>query len=348
MGKIIFRADGNSVIGLGHFFRVLALADLVKEEFECFCAMKTPDEFVKNQIRKTGIGLIELGSLDYEKLTESIGEVPFDLGQHLTGNEIVVLDGYWFSDSYQKKIKQFGCSLVFIDDVYKEYPYADVIVNHALDVSLSSYKNTTAKILGGPDYSLMRKEFLQQAKQGIAEKIKFDTAFVCFGGADTNELAFKMSSFLANSYTAVRTINILNSSSYRGESGKFEDLAKTSGKDVIVHKNLSAAEIINVMTSSDFAIISASNIAYECVCTGLPMVVGYYVDHQIRFYSALGEQSNVEGIGEWQSATASTLRSAVDKLIKKYDPNAGSLIDGFQQERFLQMFRSIKPNKAIL
>ena len=33
--KILFRADGNEEIGYGHVIRSLALADMLKENFEC-------------------------------------------------------------------------------------------------------------------------------------------------------------------------------------------------------------------------------------------------------------------------------------------------------------------------
>lgn len=348
MQKIIFRADGNSVIGLGHFFRLLALADLVKRDFACFCAIREPSEFVKNQLEKAEIGLIALEPLDYGDLSGEAesNELPFDLTHHLEGNEIVVLDGYRFGNEYQQKIKETGCSLVHIDDVCKEYPFADVIINHALSASPSQYKNTRASLFLGPDYSLMRKEFLEATRK-IKAKRKFDTAFVCFGGADTEELAFKISSFLCHNDSPVKAINILNSSSYTGDLEKFKYLATNTGKTVTVFQNLSAAEIIAVMTDSDFAMISASNIAYECTCTGLPMVIGYYVDHQIQFYTALKEKQNVQAVEKWQDLTASSLLRAINKLVVDYNPNTVSLIDGLQQRRFINLFTSLSEPKNI-
>lgn len=340
MRKIIFRVDGNSEIGLGHFYRILALADLVREEFDCFCAILQPNEFIETQILKMGIGLIRLDQFDFEKLSgnKDTERVPFDLAQHLKGNEIVVLDGYQFDNYYQKKIKEFGCKLVYIDDVYKECPFADVIINHALSASPSKYRNTNAKILLGPDYALLRKEFLEVAKK-IIIKNKFDTVFLCFGGADVEDLAFKITSFLIND-SPFKAINILISSSYRGVVENFNRLSAMERK-IIIHKNISASEIIKVMVSSDFSVISASNIAYECACTNLPFVIGHYVDHQIQFYSSLKDQQNVVGVGKWQNVTPSTLLGGIKELIDGYSPKAKGFIDGMQQKRFIDLFKSI-------
>ena len=38
--KIYIRADGNSGIGLGHVIRSLALAEMLKEDFNCIFATR--------------------------------------------------------------------------------------------------------------------------------------------------------------------------------------------------------------------------------------------------------------------------------------------------------------------
>jgi UDP-2,4-diacetamido-2,4,6-trideoxy-beta-L-altropyranose hydrolase len=347
MEKIIFRADGNSTIGLGHVFRVLALSGLLKEDFDCFLAIKQPNDFVRTQAAAAGMEILELDGFDYKSFLEGhLNEIPFDLRSCLDTNDIVVLDGYWFGTAYQRQIKEIGATIVFIDDVYNEYPYADVIINHALCATPSMYRNTQAKIFAGPKYSLMRKEFLEAA-QNKQRRIKFDTAFVCFGGADTEELAFKVSSFLTKSSTPIETIHILNSSAYKGGIEKFQQLAIDTGKSITVHQNLNGPEVIKLMRSSDVAIVSSSNIAYECACTGLPMVAGYYVDHQFHFYEALRQQANIEGIGKWQNATPASLQITAENLMQKYDPGVDGFIDGDQQKRFVELFKSISVGKLI-
>lgn len=51
MGKrqIIFRADAGKRIGYGHFVRTLALADMLKEEFECVFVTQDPTEYQKKR-----------------------------------------------------------------------------------------------------------------------------------------------------------------------------------------------------------------------------------------------------------------------------------------------------------
>ena len=44
-----------------------------------------------------------------------------DFLSHLQGDEIVVLDNYFFTTDYQRAIKQKGCRLVCIDDMHDKH-----------------------------------------------------------------------------------------------------------------------------------------------------------------------------------------------------------------------------------
>ena len=45
----------------------------------------------------------------------------------LNGDEIVVLDNYYYDTSFQKQIKEKGCKLICIDDIHTRHFYCDVI-----------------------------------------------------------------------------------------------------------------------------------------------------------------------------------------------------------------------------
>ena len=58
MNKLIFRADGNAQIGLGHVMRCLALADMLQGGFSMQFALVTPSIEVRALIEKAGIAII--------------------------------------------------------------------------------------------------------------------------------------------------------------------------------------------------------------------------------------------------------------------------------------------------
>ena len=104
--KIYFRADASATIGYGHFIRSLALADMLKNDFDCTFFTTSPSPYQ----------IAEMGKVcNYISLNE---ETKFkDFINLLVGDEIVVLDNYFFTTEHQKQIKEKGCKLVCIDDM---------------------------------------------------------------------------------------------------------------------------------------------------------------------------------------------------------------------------------------
>lgn len=335
--KVVLRADGNSSIGLGHFFRVLAMAEILEGKFDCYLAITNPNDFIKEQVASVGAKIIDL--------IENPAEDYLDLQDHLQEGDIVVIDSYIFGNAYQKKIKERGCTVIYIDDTFEEYPYADGIINHGIAATPGRYVNTSAIIFTGPDYSVLRKNFIHEARKKKV-KNKFDTVFMCFGGADLQGLTYKYSDFITKDIKQIKNIHILLSSSYKGSVEKFSVLS--GGATITIYQNLDSAEIIHLMNSCDFALISSSNIAYECASTDLPMIIGYYTDHQRDFYGAIVKQSNVIGINYLQNVTAEILGAAINELIKQYDADAPRLIDGLQEDRFISLFKSFTPKTSVL
>lgn len=44
-----FRADADDTIGYGHWVRSLALADMLKEDFECIFCTQSPTDYQKKR-----------------------------------------------------------------------------------------------------------------------------------------------------------------------------------------------------------------------------------------------------------------------------------------------------------
>ena len=81
---IIFRADGSPIIGMGHFIRTLALAEMLHKDFNCIYATINPTEYQKKEIEKVCNGRIELPGDDshFDIFIEGLkgDEISFDSG----------------------------------------------------------------------------------------------------------------------------------------------------------------------------------------------------------------------------------------------------------------------------
>ena len=185
--KILFRADGNSSIGLGHVYRSLALASILNLEFECHFAIVEPEEVLKTMIQRVCPVCIELPPLNSCKK-----EAQFIVNTYLANYDIVITDHYKVNTEYQSIIKTGNCKLVCIDDIYAYHFVADAVINHAPGLRQSNYSiEDYTKLYLGLDYSLLREEFYQaaMAKRHIES---IDNLFICLGGADTHNLTLKI------------------------------------------------------------------------------------------------------------------------------------------------------------
>lgn len=277
--KIIFRADGSSTIGMGHFVRTLALAEMLKDDFFCIYAIQSPTEYQISEIKQVCHQRIDLPANDTHF---------FLFLKLLKGDEIVVLDNYYFTTEYQSEIKAKGCKLVCIDDMHDKHFVADIIINHA-PISASNYSATAfTKILLGFNYVLIRQTFLNYRTP--SRNFKFNHVLVCFGGADFNNLTTqtlksidkidfieRITVIIGNAFT-----NIIELESIKNEISK--------NKQIRVFQNLNADDLAKIIGEADFAIVPCSTILFEVLSQKVPVITGFYVDNQTEICSNIKDK----------------------------------------------------------
>lgn len=270
MRKIYFRADAGPNIGYGHFIRSLALADMLKDDFECIFFTQAPTEYQKQEAAKV-CKLVELpaGDSKFEKFLE-----------YLTGDEIVVLDNYFYDTDYQKNIRTKGSKLICIDDMHHQHYVADAVVNHCIDDPNVFSVEEYTKLCLGLDYALLRKPFLSPFENIRREKGHW---LVSFGGSDINNLTSKFLNELT-SVPGVNKITIIIGDGFAYQ----ETLTNSSGIEIV--KNLSASEMRELMLKAEYAIVPSSSICIEAISSGCKVLSGYYVDNQYEFYQSLKER----------------------------------------------------------
>ena len=311
--RIFFRADASALIGYGHFVRTLALADMLKEDFDCVFFTSEPSSYQIEQMEKICPYIILNENSKFEKFIS-----------YLDGTEIVVLDNYFYTTEYQKTIKAKGCRLVCIDDVHDKHYVADIVVNHGLtDTSLFDVEPYT-KLCLGYEYALLREPFLKP----VPKQKRTNNIVVCFGGADPFFVTERIVSILIHMSIPYNIIVILGDKVY---------LSKENRDKVTVCKNLSALQIAKLFEQSAAGILSASTVCIEALSRNLPLIVGFHVDNQKEIYQNLACMNYIHPLGCLQKTTIEDLYRAIgniDQLKNNKFPND-------IKNRFIQQFKSL-------
>ncbi|MCW3807465.1 UDP-2,4-diacetamido-2,4,6-trideoxy-beta-L-altropyranose hydrolase [Plebeiibacterium marinum] len=327
---VYLRVDGSKVIGYGHIFRCIALAQMLNTEFNCIFATRIFDSFLKNTISQVGFDIIELQQ-DESHYSEFLDK--------LAGDEIVVLDNYFFETSYQIDIKQKGCKLVCIDDIHNKHYTADIVINHSEGINQESYSiEKYTKLLLGYKYTLLRPEFLEASKQEKIISNKKKDVLISLGGTDPEDLIIK----IVNTFLKHPIINSISLIS-KIDCSKFDN---PDNKEIKEYWELNASELYNTMLNSDIGFLPASTISVEACACKLPFIGGWFVDNQVNIYRAIINKGLALGIGNINELSVGELYKAISDIsihenATRIASHQSRVIDGNSGARILKAFKQI-------
>lgn len=337
--EVVFRADGSSSIGLGHVIRSLAVADMLKDDFHCSFIIKSPSDSLKKTI------LYYCYTCHIIKENESL-ESEIDFVKNLLSEEkIIVLDGYHFDSEYQKSLKETSAKMVCIDDIYDEHFVSDAVINHApaLSKEIYSRENYTDVFLG-LDYSLLREPFLNQSDYP-REISEVKNVFLCFGGADFNNITCKaLQALLTCDYT-FETINVILGGAFKFKDEVLE-IVHNSDQNIKLHSNLNANEMASLMKTCDFAIVPASSILYEICSINMFVISGFYVDNQVNVNRGFKSLNLIHSVGDFNSIVNldTEITNYLNSRDKKQLEIQHSKFNGKSKINIINIFKNISIN----
>ncbi len=322
--KVIIRVDGNPNIGLGHIYRGIALAEMLKDEFDV-CFITKPDSTI------TPITDVDFNYKFLPKIAYL--DEPRWLKQNINNEAIIVCDGYEFKSEYQKQIKQNGFKLVYVDDLVEYHMYADLVINHSPGIKKEDYKaEFYTQFALGLDYAILRPSFLKAAKQKRTIT-KIDTAFVCFGGADYKDYTLLTTKVLLG-IKKIKKINIVLGNNYNHKL-----IYDIKNKKIKIYKNLQELDLINIMKMSDIAIVPNSTIMLELLALKINIISGYYVENQKIPYDNFIANNIIVGIGNFDKLSSKKIENLIPILLK--NKKNKTVIDGKTKHRIIIKLNSL-------
>jgi UDP-2,4-diacetamido-2,4,6-trideoxy-beta-L-altropyranose hydrolase len=305
--------------------RSLALAEMLGSEdnrFDRRFAIQQPSETVLKLFAKKEIPVV---ALDTNSLDDFLKQV--------TADDVVVLDGYGFNEDFQRAVRKQAHKLVFIDDLMTGRQVADVVINHAGDVSPADYQTESyTKLLLGAPYALVNPAFQRKAQPKDGE----NKAFVNMGGADPHNISREVVEMLLSQNSGLRVTVAL------GPANPHADTFANLPKDRLsVQHNLSAKQMARAIGGSGLSVVAASTIAYEVATISRPMVIIQTADNQSRLVSFMRDRHLALGALTLPLA-ADKLQAAVSKA--RLTPTVFKqrlIFDGKAAERYQQLFTQL-------
>ncbi|MEQ1586320.1 MAG: UDP-2,4-diacetamido-2,4,6-trideoxy-beta-L-altropyranose hydrolase [Cyclobacteriaceae bacterium] len=322
---ILFRADGNRNIGLGHISRCLALAELLHDDFEIYFAICEPEAYVLDEVKKITLQIISLPK------PASIDDFNGELSSYLTGREIVVLDGYSFTTEYESIVKKSAASVIAIDDIPNRHFVADGVINFCGTIDASEYsKEFYTQLYIGFDYLFLRKPFLRMQ----SKKSPSDMLLLNMGGADSgNETQRILHEVLESGFSGRILVIIGQSYPYKAS---LEPIVR-SHSFITVKQGLTALEMFNAMNQCAMAILTPSTVALEFLSTGGVLFVNQTAKNQQCIKEYLLRQKLAFDYSEFMEFVTVNRNNANKVASGKSD----GLIDGSSLQRVKDLFISI-------
>ncbi|MCC3159403.1 UDP-2,4-diacetamido-2,4,6-trideoxy-beta-L-altropyranose hydrolase [Hymenobacter sp. 15J16-1T3B] len=267
--RLVVRADGNARIGLGHVVRSMAVADIVRDEFaEVLVAVAEPLPALGALVTAAGFTLCPLPTASAAAL----------LAQ-LRPTDVVMLDGLAFDTDYQRAVRAVGCRVVVVDDLHAYRMEADLIINHGPEATPALYKaRPGTRYCLGPGFTMVRREF-REAAQRPWPVPQANSVLVCFGGADPQQFTHATLQALLR-IDSVRAVGVVTGAAYQHGPALHALAAAQPDKQVQFYQQLSAADMVRLLTDYAVVVCPASTVLLETLVLGQAAITGYYVPDQ--------------------------------------------------------------------
>jgi UDP-2,4-diacetamido-2,4,6-trideoxy-beta-L-altropyranose hydrolase len=342
-GTLVIRADASIAMGTGHVMRCLALAQAWQDvNGDVVFAMAESTAAIARRLQDEGI---EIARLECRPGSADDAEEIASTCQRQCA-EWIVVDGYHFDLEYQQRLKDAGLKLLLIDDSGQVGPYiADVVLNQNVHAAKVSYRNraTDTRLLLGPRYALLRREFRSWCKHQRPVARIARNLLITMGGSDPQNVT-------AIVLTALRLLKIRELKIKVVVGGSNPHVARL--RDLIsrlpnAHLQTDVTKMAELVAWADLAITAGGGTCYELALMGTPMLLFTMAENHAATCRALEQLGAGVHVGWFHNITADRLAEALRDLMfdrerrRRVTDNARRLVDGNGAYRVVENVLSV-------
>ncbi len=334
---LLIRADGSPEIGTGHVMRCLALAQAWQAEDGPVYFVGEITGGLASRLRDEEITVRVLESTPGEKndALETVRKA------QAVGASWVVVDGYHFDGSYQRRLRGEGVRVLLLDDHgHADHYDADLVLNQNIDAEATLYDNRSehTELLLGPRYVLLRKEFWPWREPRRTPQLEANRVLVTLGGADPDNCTEMV----------VRALGRLNREDLRctvviggSNPNKSSIAAAAEHTDVSVDLRSDVSDMASLMAEHDIAVSAGGSTCWELAFMGVPNVILVLADNQFGIAEGLEEAGTALNLGWHEKVEMGEIADQVQRLLRNDEQRlrmarrAQELVDGRGTERVL-------------
>jgi len=318
--RILFRCDGGAVLGMGHVYRSLAIADALRQSSQAdvaFLMSADHPEGIKT-VSREGYPVRVAGQSGSEAYLEHIRDF---------APAILINDLPRIERGYLKALAQLGAATVnlvdTLDDLEQTERYKQLVVS-----VMNEDRETPEGFYGGPEYAILRRHFQGKRKDLRAEPRML---LLTFGGSDPQGLTLLATRALAGLDPRIELLAVTGPAF--AQRGELEALsAGLPRKLTLIHE--AGGHIADLMLEADVVVGSGGMSVYEIAALGTPGVVlaqNAREDARMREFARHG---TVEYLGLGTEVSEERLRSSVVALLedlprrRRMSERGRALVDG--------------------
>jgi len=299
--KIAFRADGGSVIGMGHIMRTLVLARELAKTNSVFYVCKKDEPLTEkyiNGINKVKQEGFEVVLINENNIIDELANVNADC---------LITDSYDVDEDYFNETKDMFSKTGYIDDINAFYYNVDFVINQNVTANNYKYKcNKDTALFLGTDYVMLRQEFRESKPNKI--KVSIKDVLITMGGADPANFTLKLLKYIKD---LDYNFHVVIGPSF----SKIEEieLEVKNSENIKLYYNVNMIEMMKI---SDIAIAATGSTLYELGSMGLPTLGVILADNQEDVAKEMHKNGYMISLG-WHDKVEK--REIIDAIIKISD-----------------------------
>lgn len=371
------RADGNSILGLGHVMRCLSIAEALKMDGQNVHFIAA-DDAVAGMIMDKGFNVWILGT-DYKDMEAELPAIRNLFSQMNVNHPVCLVDSYQVTKRYLEQLSLMA-KVAMMDDIFLlDYP-VDCVINYNIYGELLCEQPTDypgRRLLTGVKYAPLRTQFIEKRLERAQEKNRLENhtkkqlekqpddkkktlgqkhILISTGGSDSLHLAEKITKCFLAKVNQGATENIFYNCIFHVVCGAMNpnketllELEKENPEQVKIH--IDVKDMASLMSQCDVAVTAAGSTVYELSTLGIPFVLYYFVDNQklIAKYSMeiLGVVNAGDFSKESEELILNRIMGEVDHLLTddtyriNQSARLSSLVDGEGAKRIANELKQL-------